>query len=157
MSRDHAITVLGGSGRIAAASATTAYVYVPVPDNATNSTTLGASHSAFLFEGFVWGYETTEANSDNTIDFVITYDSAEDGTFATTLHTNANAIGLLDTAAVGEFVTNFGDAAIAGGAAVAVTPTRARVPAGQTIRVAITTAGTSTVPAIMFAVFGHWV
>ena len=110
-----------------------------------------------MFEGFVWGYESTEANSDNTLDFIITYDSAEDGTFATTVHTNANANGLLDTAAVGEFVTNFGDAAIAGGAAIAVTPTRTRIPAGQTVRVALTTAGTGTVPAIMFAIFGHWV
>lgn len=139
MSRDAEVVTL--IGQIPAAGAATTNIYFPVP-------------VAFRFEGYSWGYQAAEANADNTMDFVITSDSAFDASWATTLHTNANANGLLDSAGVGEFITNFGNAAIAGGAAVAAVPTAARVPAGATIRVAITTAGTGTVPAINFAIHG---
>ena len=131
------------SGSIAAASATTAYVYYPVP-------------AKFKFVGFAWSYQTAEANTDNTLDFIITADSAFDGSWATTLHTNANAVGLLDSAAIGETMVNFGDAAIAAGAAVAVTPTTADIAALATIRAALTTAGTGTVPAVNFHIIGYW-
>lgn len=140
MSRDANVTTYGGQS--AAATAGTVYQYYPVP-------------VVFEFEGFSWCYTTTEANADNTFDFVIEYDSAGDGTFATALHTNANAVGLLDSAAVGQFLTNKGNAAAGGGAAVAVTPTKARIPAGASIRVTVIRAGTGTIPAINFAVHGH--
>lgn len=140
-------------GTIPAASAATANLYLPIVDD-TNS---GVSHKAFLFVGYFWGYNTVEANADNTLDFVITSDSALDGTFATTVHTNANAFGLLDSAAIGAYETDTGNAAIAAGAAVAVSPTQLRIPAGQTVRVALTTAGTGTVPAVTFGIYGYWV
>lgn len=140
MSRDANVFTQGG--QIAAASAGTAYVYVPIP-------------VAIDFEGFSWNYNTAEANTDNTLDFIITADTAGDGTWATTLHTNANPFGLLDTTAVGVSKTNYGDAAVSGQTAVAVSPTVTRVAAGATIRVALTTAGTSTIPAINFFVHGH--
>lgn len=130
-------------GQIAAASAGTLNLYFPMP-------------VPFRFEGFAWGYQTAEANTDNTMDFVITSDSGLDAGWATTLFTNVNTNGLLDSMGVGVIETNTGNAAIAGGAAVAVTPTAARVAAGATIRVAITTAGTGTVPAINFHIIGKF-
>ena len=107
----------------------------------------------FYFQGFCWFYESTEANSDNTLDFVIDYTT--DGTNFTTLHTNANAVGFLDTGAPLVVFENMGNAGSAGGAAVAVTPTGARVPAGATLRVTCTTAGTGTIKAMQFDVFGQ--
>ena len=142
MSRDSDIVVL--SAQSPAASAATTYVYFPVP-------------AVFRWVGFGWSYQTAEANTDNTLDFVLAADSEFDGTFdGTTLHTNANAFGLLDSAAIGETMINYGDAASGGGAAVAVTPTEARLAQGATIRAALTTAGSSTVPAINFHVFGYF-
>ena len=141
MSRDSDISVL--SGQIAAASATTAYVYFPIV-------------APFRFVGYAWSYQTAEANTDNTLDFVLTSDSAFDASWATTLHTNANAFGLLDSAGVGETMVNFGNAASGGAAAVAAAPTEARLAQGATIRAALVTAGTGTVPAINFHVFGYW-
>ena len=124
----------------AAASAATTYLYysIPVPCR---------------FVGFSWGYQTVEANADNTLDFLIAMDQDKDGTFdatGDTLHTNANEVGLLNSAAIGEYLTNYGDAASGGGAAVAVSVTETRVPVGATIRVTCVTAGTGTVPAINF-------
>lgn len=144
MSRTAGFDVL--MGEVAAASAGTQYIYLPIV-------------APFMFEGFVWGYRTAEANADNTLDFVIAQDAAnDDGTFdgtGDTLHTNANAVGLLNSAAVGVMLYNYGDAASGGGAAVAVTPTKARLDAG-TVRIAVTTAGTGTIPAIQFGIVGHW-
>lgn len=137
MSRRSAIVTVEKQAAAAAAGTANLYYSVPVP---------------IRFLGFSWGYQAAEAGTDNTLDFVITADTGGDGGFATTLHTNANACGLLDSAAVGEMLTNFGDAAIAGGAAVAVDVTETRVAAGATIRVALTTAGTGTIPAINFAI-----
>lgn len=145
MSRDAAYITL--RGQTAAASAGTTYIYLPIP-------------ARFLFEGFSWGYQTAEANTDNTLDFVIARDQDKDGTFDATgdaIHTNANAVGLLDTAALGRMVTNKGDAAAPGGAAVAVTPTSVVIGQDETIRIAVTTAGTGTIPAINFSVYGKFV
>lgn len=108
----------------------------------------------FIFTGFSWMYETTEANADNTFDFTI--DSGTSATF-TALHTNANAVGLLDSSAVLTPNTDKGNAAAGGGAAVAVTPTSARVAAGQVLRVVMVTAGTGTVPLIHLDVLGYFV
>ena len=141
MSRDSDLAVMLASQ--AAASAATTYLYYPVPTD-------------FRFEGYAWSYQTAEANTDNTLDFLIEYDSAEDGTFATALHTNANAVGLLNSSAIGEWNVNFGNAASGGGAAVAAVPTAARVAANQSIRVTVITAGTGTVPGINFAIMGKW-
>ncbi len=150
------LSYLAGIQSTAAASAGTTYLYFPVAADMTTS-----PHKAFVFKGFMWGYQTAEANTDNTLDFVIARDITDaDGTFdgaSDTLHTNANACGLLDSVALGRFVTNKGNAVMAGGAAVAVTPTETRVAAGDVIRVAVTTAGTGTVPAINFAIIGNWV
>ena|SRR3990167_6332486 len=140
MSRESDMAVMLASQ--AAASAATTYLYYPVP-------------VPFRFEGYAWSYQTVEANADNTLDFVIEYDSANDGTFATALHTNANACGLLNSSAIGEWNVNFGNAASGGGAAVAAVPTAARVTAGS-IRVTVVTAGTGTVPGINFAIMGKW-
>ena len=148
------IEVLGPL-QVAAASAATAYLYFPIPHEITKT-----AHKAFMFKGFAWSYQTAEANTDNTLDFVIAQDQDDDGTFdatGDTLHTNANAVGLLDSAAIGKTVTNKGDAASGGAAATAVTPTETRVDRGNTIRVAVTTAGTGTIPAINFSILGHWV
>jgi len=142
MARDADLTVLMGQTAAAAAGALNLYYPMIVP---------------FRFMGFCWGYQTAEANADNTIDFVIASDGDFDGTFDNpTLHTNANTCGLLDSAAIGEILVNMGDAAGAAGAAVAVTPTQARVVAGGTIRAVLTTAGTGTVPAINFGIIGYW-
>ena len=144
MSRDADFTVL--RSRIAAASAATVNMFYGLP-------------ARFKFVGFEWNYETTEANADNTIDFVITRDQDKDGTHdatGDTIHTNANTCGLLDSAAVGQFRFNRGNAASAAGAAVAVTPTAVDIDDGETIRVAMTTAGTGTVPAINFNIVGYW-
>lgn len=150
------LTLLGGVQSTAAAAAGTTYLYFPVPAEFSTS-----AHKAFIFKGFAWGYQTAEANADNTLDFVIAKDEADDdGTFdgtGDTLFTNANAVGLLDSQAVGRFETNMGNAASGGGAAVAATVTENRVAADGVIRVAVTTAGTGTIPAINFAILGHFV
>ena len=140
MSRESGFDVMLASQ--AAASAATTYLYYPVP-------------VPFRFEGFTWSYQTAEANTDNTLDFVIESDSAGDGTFATALFTNGNANGLLNSSAIGEWNTNFANAASGGGAAVAAVPTAARVVAGS-IRVTIVTAGTGTIPGINFGIIGKW-
>jgi len=144
MSRDASLATLRAS--TAAASAGTLYLYyaIPVP---------------FRFEGFSWGYQTAEANTDNTLDFVISRDQDKDGTFDATgdaMFTNGNANGLLDSMALGRMRTNFGNAASGGATGIAVTPTVTRVDAGETIRVTVVTAGTGTVPAINFDIHGHW-
>lgn len=143
MSRETPVVM---SKQRAAASAGTLYMYysVPVP---------------FMFEGFAWGYQTAEANTDNTLDFVIERDQDKDGTFDATgdaIFTNGNANGLLDTTALGKMVTNMGNAASGGATAIAVTPTRTRIAAGETIRVTLVTAGTGTIPAINFDIIGKY-
>ena len=152
MSRSSDIVFLWDTN--AAASAATGNIYLPLVGGDTANPS--GSPQAFIFEGFAWLYLAAEANTDNTLDFVITHDGG-DGTFGTTVHTNANAVGLLDSAAVGEVQINRGDAASGGAAAAAVTPTQLRIPVDRTIRVAVTTAGTGTIPAIKFGVYGHYV
>ena len=144
MSRE--VPAVLGPQSTAAASAGTVYLYFPLP-------------APFMFEGYSWSYQTAEANTDNTLDFVIACDVTDaDGTFdgaSDTLFANANANGLLNTSAIGVSNVNKGNAAIAGGAAVAAVPTRARVATG-TIRVSVVTAGTGTVPGINFALIGKF-
>lgn len=140
MSRDAGLVVI--TKEQAAASAATTYLYYPIP-------------VAFRWEGFSWSYQSAEANTDNTLDFVIEADAASAGSWGTTLFTNGNPNGLLDTSAVGVERTNYGNAASSGATAIAVTPTVARV-AGTTIRVTVITAGSGTVPAINFSIIGHY-
>lgn len=140
MSRSADISVFNFRAAAAAAGTATAYRTVP---------------QTFVFSGFAWMYESAEANTDNTLDFVLDY--TEDGTNYTALHTNANAVGLLDTAAPLVGQVNKGDAASGGGAAVAVTPTPARVPKGAVLRCRITTAGTGTIPAVQLDALGYFV
>lgn len=139
MARDNVIRTIIATK--AAASAGTGTTYHPVGSR------------PFLFQGFAWLYETTEANADNTLDFVIDYTTDGGGAY-TELFTNANAVGLADTSAVLTLNSNKGNAASGGGAAVAVTPTEARVPANAVIRVRLVTAGTGTVPAVQMLVEG---
>lgn len=151
--------------RTAAASAATDTQYKVVSDHATTGTGPSGKVSAFLAEGFSWMYETTEANADNTIDFVIDYTT--DSTTFVTIHTNANTCGLADTGTVLTPFTMMGDAAIAAATAVAVTRLNGtgataalpniRVPGEAVIRFAMTTAGTGTIPAIQMVLYGHWV
>lgn len=136
----------GMSDVSAGASAGTTYLYFPVV-------------APFQFEGFAWTYLSTEANADNTFDFVIGRDIDKDGTFNNAndvIHTNANAVGLGDSGGAGQAQINKGDAGSGGGAATAVTPTPVRVTEGETIRVTMVRAGTGTVPAIKFQILGHY-
>ena len=147
--------------RTAAASAATDTQYLPVSDYVGTSV-LAEPARAFLASGFSWMYESTEANADNTIDFVIDYTT--DGSTYTTIHTNANTVGLLDTSAILTMNTMIGDAAIAAAAGVAIVRLsgsasaalpNVRVPGEAVIRYRMTTAGTGTIPAIQFVLFGH--
>lgn len=128
--------------RAAAASAATATSYLPVAQT-------------FLFTDFQWMYESTEANADNTLDFVLDYTT--DGTNYTALYTNANPMGLLNTGAPLVGFTNYADAASSGATGVVVTPTVVRVPANAIIRCRLTTAGTGTIPAVQMNVIGQQV
>lgn len=110
-------------------------------------------NQTFLFTDYSWFYESTEANADNALDWAIDYTT--DGTNFTAILSNANAAGLLNTAAPLVLVTNSGNAASAGAAAVAATPTVVRVPAGAVMRATITTSGTGTIPAVQFSVTGQ--
>ena len=147
--------------RTAAASAATDTQYLPISDYVGTSV-LAEPARAFLASGFSWMWEGSEGNADNTIDFVIDYTT--DGTNYTTIHTNANTIGLLDTSAAQVVNTMIGDAAIAAAAGVAIVRLsgsasaalpNVRVPGDAVLRYRMTTAGTGTVPAIQFVLFGH--
>jgi hypothetical protein len=128
---------------IAAASAGTVAAFIPMP-------------VPFWWEGWCWGYRTTEANADNTLDWALGSDGDDDGTYDNAvLYTNGNPNGLLDSTAVGRFEYNTGDAASGGGAAIAITPTAQRIGA-FTVRANLITAGTGTVPAIMFGIIGKY-
>lgn len=113
----------------------------------------GAGIGGYQWRGWCWLYESTEANADNTVDFVIDYGVS--ATF-TALFTNGNANGLLDTGAILTPFTNMGNAAGAGQTAIAVTPTVTRLATGQVVRHTPTTAGTGTVPATQFISYGVW-
>lgn len=141
MSRSHDIFPF--NFRTAAASAGTTTQWLPV---------LG--EQAWLFVGWSWLYETTEANADNTLDFTLDF-----GTSAsfTALFANGNANGLLDTSAVLTPNHNKGNPGSGGGAAIAVTPTVARVPFDNMVRCVLVTAGTGTVPAIQMAIEGYYI
>ena len=147
----------------AAASAETETLYKVVSDHAGTSV-LADSASAFMAEGFAWTWFGSEGNTDNTIDCTIPY--ATDGSNFTTVHSNGNTVGLADTNAALIVNTMTGDAAIAGGAAVAVVRLsgstsaalpNVRVPGDSILRVALVKGGTSTIPAVRFVVYGHWV
>lgn len=145
MARDHDIYLI--TGRAAAAVAGTVNTFHPVP--------VSDEHQAFLAEGFFWMYETAEANTDNTLDFDITFGAAGTGT---TIFTNVNPNGLLDTGAAATLFTNRRDAASSGAAAAAAAnPANVRVPGDNTIRIQIVTAGTGTIPAIQVGIYGKWV
>ena len=148
--------------RTAAASAATDTQYLPVSTHAGTATLTGGA-TVFLAEGFAWMYETTEANSNNTVDWLLDYTT--DGTNFTVIHTNANPNGLLDSAAPLVTLTMMGDAASSGAAAAAVTrlsgsssasSPNVRVPGNATLRFATITAGTGTVPALQTILYGHW-
>lgn len=125
----------------------------------TTTTYFNVGPNAFLVKGFSWMYESTEANADNTLDFTIAY--TVDGTNFTTVYANGNANGLLNTAAPLVPVTNYGDAASGGAAAIDLSAkfdptyyTTNRIPAAAVLRVVTVTAGTGTIPAYQFNVFG---
>lgn len=141
MSRSHDISPF--LFRTAAASAGTTTQWMPV---------LG--EQAWLFVGWSWLYETTEANADNTLDFTLDYGT---NTTFTALFANGNANGLLDSGAILTPLHNKGNAASGAGAAIAVTPTVARVAFDNLIRCVLVTAGTGTVPAIQMAVEGYYI
>lgn len=130
-------------GRTAGASAGTTYDYRPV------------GNRPFQVDGFGWIYESAEANTDNTLDFVIDY--TEDGSAYTAIFTNGNPCGLLDSAAPLVALVNKGNAAASGGAAVAVTAPTTRVPAHAVIRFTHVRAGTGTVPAVQMWANGRYV
>lgn len=106
----------------------------------------------FRFKGWTWMYESTEANADNKVDFVIDYTT--DGTNFTTLYSNGNPQGLLNTSAPLVGNINTGSGVTDGGAGVVQTPTEAEVAAGAVLRVTVVTAGTGTIPAIQVDVNG---
>lgn len=133
------ISIIHFEKAAAAAGTTTLYKIVP---------------QTFMFTGWSWAYETTEANADNTFDFDISFGVSAS---FTALFTNGNPNGLLDTGAVLTPFTNMGNAVAGGGAAIAVTPTVARVAAGNVIRATMVTAGTGTVPLIHLDVIGLFV
>lgn len=113
---------------------------------------------AVLFTGWDWFYESAEDDTDNTVDFAIAYTT--DGSTFVDLFVNADPIGLLDTCdpLVGQVDT--GDPATSGGAAIAVTPTEARIPPHAVIRIEIVTAGSGgegNIPAIQVAASGRYV
>lgn len=146
MARDNVVSQY--FARTAAALAGTTYVWFPMPGKGTLT---AEGPQAAIFIGWSWLYETTEANADNTLDFVIDYGA---NTTFTALFTNGNACGLLDTGAVLTPFINAGSAASGGGAAVDQTVTQTRVPLGTTatvVRCTFVTAGTGTIPAIQIA------
>lgn len=142
-SRENDIAIMLTVHAAASAGATSKYNGVPAYR--------GGTMGGYQWRGFFWLYETTEANADNTLDFVLDY-----GVLATfvALHTNANAVGLLDTGAILTPFTNIGNAGSAAGAGVAVTPVVAKVPVNNVIRHTLTTGGTGTVPAIQMGSYG---
>ena len=145
MSRSKSVTTL--VGRAPAASAGTVTVFIPIP--------AAHEHQAFKCTGFFWLYETTEANADNTLDFNITHGAAGTGT---TVYTNVNPNGLLDTGAPSTCFTNRRNAASGGAAAAAAAdPGEIRIPAGDTIQMTIVTAGTGTVPAVQLGLHGSFI
>ena len=123
--------------------------------SAATDTQYKTVEQTFLFTDFQWMYETTEANADNTLDFVLDY--TVDGTNFTALYTNANPMGLLNTGAPLVGFTDYADAASSGTTGVAVVPTVVRIPANAVLRSRLTTAGTGTVPAIQMSVIGQFV
>jgi len=131
----------------------TVYNFRAAAASAATDTQYKVVEQTFLFTDFQWMYETTEANADNTLDFVLDYTT--DGTNFTALYTNANPMGLLNTGAPLVGFTDYADAASSGATGVAVTPTVARIPANAIIRCRLTTAGTGTIPAVQMNVIGQ--
>lgn len=111
----------------------------------------GGTVGGYQWRGWFWLYETAEANTDNTLDFVI--DNGVSATF-TALFTNGNANGLLDTGAILTPFTNMGNAASGGATAIAVTPTVTKLAVATTVRHNTTTAGTGTIPALQMGSYG---
>ena len=139
------ITLLTGRSPAASAGTVTAFFPIPAADE----------HNAFLCTGFLWLYETTEANADNTLDFTSTHGAAGTGT---NIFVNANPNGLLDTGAASTVFTNRRDAASSGAAAAAASnPDNVRVPAGDVIQIVMVTAGTGTIPAVQVGIYGTFI
>lgn len=129
------------TARAAAATAGTVQVYV------MNGPT------KFRFEGYSWMYESTEANADNTFDWVVAYTT--DGSAFTTIVSNGNPIGLADTGVALLTYRNRKDPGAGGGAALAsATPAAVEVPANAVLRFTLVTAGTGTIPAVQLQVDG---
>lgn len=110
---------------------------------------------------FMWTFESTETNADNTLDYKLDY--TVDGTNFTTVFDNVNPLGLADTAAALVNNVNKANAASSGTAGVDLTSTfdseatvgsTYRIPAGATLRFATTTAGTGTLKAMDFVITG---
>ena len=141
MARDNAIGLI--KERVAAAAAATSTTYQPVGER------------PFICKSFEWFYESTEANADNTLDWAITY--TVDGTTFVVVLTNANAVGLLNTASPLVSQKDMGDAVASGGAAVAKTAPSVRIPANAIVRFVIVTAGTGTIPAVQAILSGWYV
>lgn len=114
----------------------------------------------FLVKGFSWFWVGAEGNADNTIDFSIDYEDGS-GSFSSSVFTNGNAFGLADTGVALKTFDKMGSAATAGGAAQDVSSSfgisnNLRVPAGRTMRVNVTRAGTGTIPRVVFTVYGTY-
>ena len=145
MSRDHDITIIEKRFAAAAAGTVNQWASLPNVDSAL----------AFLAEGFFWYYETAEANADNTMDFNITYGPVGTGT---TIFTNANPNGLLNTGALLALFTNRRDAASSGEAAAAASdPADVRIPVNTQLQFTLVTAGTGTIPAIVLGIYGKYI
>lgn len=143
--RDHDIFVF--ENRVPAVAATV-IAYFGIPAAADEGP------AAFVAEGFYWLYEVTEGGTDNTVDFNVTHGAAGTGT---TVYTNVNPNGMLDTGAPSTLFTNRRDAASSGAAAAAAAdPGPIRVVSGNVIQSTLVTAGTAAVAARL-GVFGHWV
>lgn len=115
----------------------------------------------FLVKGFAWSYYTSEANSDNTFDFALSWAPVGTNSF-TTFFDNGNAIGLGDTGPPGATFDKMANPASGGGAAVSVASLFSsanqltRIPASSTVRLTGTTAGTGTIPRIQVVVYGTY-
>lgn len=152
MARDNNITVL--TSRSPAAAAGTIITYHPLGGNGTLS---AEGPKAALFVGWSWMYEATESATDNTTDFVIEYGLS--ATF-TSLFTNGNPNGFLDTGAILTQFINNGNAASSGGAGIDVAVTQTRIPlntVGNILRITTVNAGTTSVSATQVSAFLKYV
>lgn len=151
MSRDSDYTSLNFSFAAATQGTVSKYRSISVP---------------FLFEGWDFMYETTEANADNTVTVAIAF-TIDGSNFTTLKAVNSNTAGLGDSGAALLPFRNPSNPASAGVAwGAESSPTDVRVPvtsatyataiAPATVRVTLITAGTGTIPAIQVNVYGKF-